>query len=99
MRKLMLTLALFSASLVGLAATPSQAAAQWRRWGAGYYSYPSYYYPGAYTYGYPSYYTPYYSSYYYAPAYSSYYYTPSYRSYYYAPSYGYYYPSVYAYPW
>jgi hypothetical protein len=109
MRKLMLTLVVFGASLATLAATPSQANAWWRRWGAGYYAYPSYYYyPGAYSsyYSYPAYY----SSYYYTPAYSSYYYGgyPAYYGSYYRPAYyytpgysSYYYPGVYpgAYLW
>lgn len=105
MRKLMLTLVVFGASLAALAAAPSQANAWWGRWSAGYYAYPAYYYPATYSYyySYPAYYTapsysyyytPYYSSYSYTPAY---YYTPGYRSYYYAPGYNsyYYYPGVY----
>jgi hypothetical protein len=94
MRKLMLTLVVFGASLTALAAIPSKANAWWGRWGVGYYAYPSYYYPGAYSsyYGYPSYYSGYYT-----PAYSSFYYGyPSYYRSYYAPAYSsYYYPGVY----
>jgi len=91
MCKLMLSLTLFGAALVGLAATPANAHAQLegflpRNYASSAYAYvPAVYRP--YDYGYPAYYyTPAYASYYYTPAISSYSYIPAYTGYYtYAP--------------
>lgn len=91
MRKLMLSLTLFGAALVGLAATPAKAHAQLqgfmqRNYASSAYAYvPAVYRP--YDYAYPAYYyTPAYTSYYYAPPISSYSYIPAYTGYYaYAP--------------
>ena len=91
MRKLMLSLTLFGAALVGLATTPAKAHAQLegflpRNYASSAYAYtPAVY--RAYYYAYPAYYyTPPYTSYYYRPPIGSYAYIPAYTGYYnYAP--------------
>jgi uncharacterized protein (TIGR03000 family) len=83
----MLSLTLFGAALVGLAATPAKAHAQLEGF------LPQYYNPSAYAYV-PAVYRAYYyayPAYYYTPAYTGYYYTPPMSRYSYVPAYtGYY---------
>jgi uncharacterized protein (TIGR03000 family) len=83
----MLSLILFGAALVGLAATPAKVHAQLQGFMPRYYASPGYAYaPAAYRayyYAYPAYYyTPAYTRYYYTPPISSYSYIPAYTGYY-----------------